>query len=173
MEVPRLGVKSELHLPAYATATATRDPSCICDLHHSSQQHRIHNPLNRARDWTCILMDTSRIHNPLSRNRNSQGYLKKIFFKRVLTSFPFSYPIRKLTQSCYVPSSRVHLLPANIRAAASILSTMSKLQKGVLSLGLIIPRPGGMVWQGEQGLDFSPQQCWISYLRLLCSPSIA
>jgi len=32
MEVPRLGVKLELQLPAYTTATATPDPSCICDL---------------------------------------------------------------------------------------------------------------------------------------------
>ena len=38
MEVPRLGVKLELQLPAYATATATWDPSCVCDLHHSSWQ---------------------------------------------------------------------------------------------------------------------------------------
>ena len=29
MEVPRLGVQSELQLPAYTTATATQDPSCI------------------------------------------------------------------------------------------------------------------------------------------------
>ena len=29
----RLGVQSELQLPAYPTATATRDPSCICDLY--------------------------------------------------------------------------------------------------------------------------------------------
>ena len=35
MEVPRLGVKSELQLPATATATATWDLSCVCDLHHS------------------------------------------------------------------------------------------------------------------------------------------
>ena len=35
-EVPRLGVKSELQLLAYATATATPDMSSICDLHHSS-----------------------------------------------------------------------------------------------------------------------------------------
>ena len=35
MEVPRLGVESELQLPAYATATAMTDPSHICDLHHS------------------------------------------------------------------------------------------------------------------------------------------
>ena len=32
MEVPRLGVKSELQLPAYPTAMATLDPSYICDL---------------------------------------------------------------------------------------------------------------------------------------------
>ena len=31
MEVPRLGVKSELRLPAYATATAMWDPSRICE----------------------------------------------------------------------------------------------------------------------------------------------
>ena len=34
-EVPRLGVKSELQLPAYTTATATPDLSCICELHHT------------------------------------------------------------------------------------------------------------------------------------------
>ena len=38
MEVPRLGVALELWLPAYSTATATPDPSCICDLHHSFWQ---------------------------------------------------------------------------------------------------------------------------------------
>ena len=31
------------------------------DLHHSSQQHRILNPLSEARDLTHILMDTSRV----------------------------------------------------------------------------------------------------------------
>ena len=30
MEVPRLGVESELWLPAYTRATATPDPSLIC-----------------------------------------------------------------------------------------------------------------------------------------------
>ena len=35
MEVPRLGVESELQLPAYTTATATPDPSHVCNLHHS------------------------------------------------------------------------------------------------------------------------------------------
>ena len=54
MEVPRLGVKSELP----ATATVTPDPNRICHLHRSSQQCQILNPLSRARDQTCILMDT-------------------------------------------------------------------------------------------------------------------
>ena len=48
--VPRLGVESELQLLATATATAMRDPSCFCDLLHSSQQHWIFNPLSKARD---------------------------------------------------------------------------------------------------------------------------
>ena len=57
MEVPRLKVESELQPPAYATATPT-DPSCICDLHHSSWQCQILNPLSEARDQAHILMDT-------------------------------------------------------------------------------------------------------------------
>jgi len=61
MEVPRLGLSSELQLPAYARATATWDPSCICDLHHSSQQRQIPNPLSEARDQTRNLMVPSQI----------------------------------------------------------------------------------------------------------------
>ena len=57
MEVPRLGVNSELQ-QHNSTATAVRDPSHICDLHHSSQQCRIPDPLSEARDQTHILMDT-------------------------------------------------------------------------------------------------------------------
>ena len=61
MEAPSLGVKSELQLPAYTTATARWNLSCICDLHHSSWQHWIPDPLREARDRTCILVDTSQI----------------------------------------------------------------------------------------------------------------
>ena len=61
MEVPRLVVESELQLPASPTATAMWDPSCVCNLHHSSWQHRILNPLSRAKDRTHIFMDTSQI----------------------------------------------------------------------------------------------------------------
>ena len=35
---------------AYTTATATLDLSHVCDLHHSSWQCRILNPLSETRD---------------------------------------------------------------------------------------------------------------------------
>lgn len=52
MEVPRLGVTSELQLPVYTSATATWDPSRLCDLRHSSRQCWILNPRTQARDRT-------------------------------------------------------------------------------------------------------------------------
>ena len=62
VEVPRLGVSSELQLPAYTTATATPDLSRICDLHHSSQQRLVLNPLSEAKHRTCVLMNASQVH---------------------------------------------------------------------------------------------------------------
>ena len=56
MEDPRLGVQSELLPPAYATVTATPDPSHVCDLHRSSWQRQILDPLGEARDQTHDLM---------------------------------------------------------------------------------------------------------------------
>ena len=64
MEVPRLGVESELQVQAYTRATATRDLSCVCDLHCSSWQHWILNPFSKARDWTHLLMDPSWVLDP-------------------------------------------------------------------------------------------------------------
>ena len=55
MEAPRRGVQSELQLPAYTRATATPNLSRICGL------DQILNLLSEARDWTCILMDTSQV----------------------------------------------------------------------------------------------------------------
>ena len=60
MEVPRLGVQSELQLQATATATATEHQ--ICHLHHSSWPRWILNPLSEARDRTPNLLVLSRIH---------------------------------------------------------------------------------------------------------------
>ena len=57
MEFPELGVKSELQLQAYATATTMQDQSCIFDLHCSLWQYGILNPMIEVRDWTHILRD--------------------------------------------------------------------------------------------------------------------
>ena len=58
---PRLGVQSKLKLPAYTTATATPDPSCIFNLLLSSRQHHVLNPLSEAWDQTRVLMDASQV----------------------------------------------------------------------------------------------------------------
>ena len=63
MEAPRLGVQSELQLPAIATATAIAmpEPSRVYHVHHSSWQRQILNSLSEARDRTHSLMLPSRI----------------------------------------------------------------------------------------------------------------
>ena len=80
-DVPRLGVEADLQLPGYTTATATQDPSRVCDLHHSSRQHWMLNPLSKARDQTHNLTDTSWVLNPLSHSGNSGD---KFFFILIL-----------------------------------------------------------------------------------------
>ena len=71
MDVPRLGVKLELQLLAYTTATATQDLSHVCNLHHRSWQYQIPDPLSETRDQTCVLMDTKSVLLPLGHNGNS------------------------------------------------------------------------------------------------------
>ena len=68
MEVPRLGVESELQLPAYATAIATtmQDLSCICDF-----KPQLMATLGPSRGGMHIFMDTSHVHDLLSLYRNS------------------------------------------------------------------------------------------------------
>ena len=51
MDVSRLKAELELQLPAYNTATAKLDLSCICDLRHSLRQH-----------WPISLRDAGRVN---------------------------------------------------------------------------------------------------------------
>ena len=71
VEVLRPGVKWDLQLPAYAAATAARDPGLVCDLDSSSRPRWVPNPLREARDQTCVLMETTQVRNLLSHSRNS------------------------------------------------------------------------------------------------------
>ena len=50
MELPRLGVELEWQLLASTTAAAMQNMSLVCELHHSSWQRRILNPLSEAGD---------------------------------------------------------------------------------------------------------------------------
>ena len=77
MDVPRLGVQSELQSPTYARATAMLDPSRVCYLRHSSWQRWILNPLSEARDQTQNLMVPSwiRFHRAMTGTPNSLNLL--------------------------------------------------------------------------------------------------
>ena len=69
----------------------------IFNLHHSSQQCQILNPLSEARGQTLILLDTSQILNRLSHNRNSKITLccgRK-------DSFPGSAEVKQMCQSTF------------------------------------------------------------------------
>ena len=80
MGVPRLGVESELQMPAYATATAKWDPSHICDPHHSSQQHQIPDLLSQGRDSNRLLRDTVGFVSTAPQWKPSKKFLHEILY---------------------------------------------------------------------------------------------
>ena len=61
----QLGDESELQLPAHS------NPSRVYNLHHSSEQRWILNPLSKARDQSHTFTDTSWVLSLLSHNENS------------------------------------------------------------------------------------------------------
>ena len=69
MEDPGLGNDSELQLPAIATATATPDPSHVCDLCCSQRQCQIHflTCLTESFTWGKMFCLKCRLSGALSR----------------------------------------------------------------------------------------------------------
>ena len=108
MEVPRLGVELELQSLVYTTATATWDPSCICNLCHSLWQCGILNPLSKARDWTCIFMDASWVLNLLSHTGTPFHFLfhSILFYSISIYSIIF---YSALQQPLWETLDRIHL----------------------------------------------------------------
>ena len=51
MEVPKLGVESELQLPAYDTATAMPDPNHVCSIHHRLMAMLDSYPSKQGQGW--------------------------------------------------------------------------------------------------------------------------
>ena len=162
MEVPRLEVELELQLLAYTTATATRDLSHIFNLHHSSQQHQILNPLSGARDRTHVLMDISRVRYhwttmgiPLSASlllplKSPMSISSSTWAVELLTSSP-SLPLAVFPTSVAGNSNSGHpwLLvtshPTSNPSASSVSSTFEIFQKShPFSL---LPLP--LSWSGQ------------------------
>ena len=97
MEVPRLGVESQLLPLAYTTATATQDLSHIFDLHHSSQQCRILNPLSEARDGTS----SSRMLVEFV-TAEPQQELQQVILRNFICQIDF---LETLEFNCFIPCS--------------------------------------------------------------------
>ena len=98
MEVPRLGVKLELQLMAYTTATAIQDPSHIWDLCRSLWQCQILNSLSEARHQTCILTYTiCWVLNLLSKQELPHFFFNTTWILNNLTSSG-THPLEELFQ---------------------------------------------------------------------------
>ena len=103
MQVPRLGVEWELQMPAYITATATRDLSCICKLQCSygntrSLAHWSRLGIEPPSSWTrfCVL-------NLLSHSENSYTILKVTFHSQLSQNIGYVLPIIQ-----YIPETILH-----------------------------------------------------------------
>ena len=114
MDFPRLRVESELQPAAYTAATPTQYLSHIFDLHHSSRQHSILNPLSEARERTCIRMGTRWVRNPSNCNRNAI-LAAIIYTKLLLTRVTTAISQVPQTLSFYnwklVPFDHLYFLP--------------------------------------------------------------
>ena len=118
MEVPRLGVKLELQLPAYATAIATPD------LHRNSWKCWILNPLSKVRDRICILMYTSWVHYPWATSETPYSFLLMVI-QLLIVILVFLWEVVSLTL-CTPPSS---LTP---KLGFSIYNIMSSAKSAIL-----------------------------------------
>ena len=104
--VPRLGVKLELQLQAYTTATATEDPSHICNLCRSLWQYWILNLLSETKDQKHILMDTCRVLNPEPQDLSSLFFSLSPFIPHIFTpSFETWWPFSIYTTSQFKPTT--------------------------------------------------------------------
>ena len=140
MEVPGLGVKLEQQLPAYTTATATPDLSNVCDLHHSSQQHRIPNPLREVRDGTLVLMDTRQAHYHWATTETPPFILIVICYYSSKSNLFFSYFFSRVNvplsfSSLYhIPSRSLETKFGRHLWIISIITWVTSLHHGLLNL---------------------------------------
>ena len=119
----------------YTTATATWDPSCIYELHHSSQQRQIPDPVSEGRDGTHILMNTSQICFYCT----TKGTLRTCIFLNINEEISFVMLSRKQNKTKqnsspdYLFSDYYHspLSPLHPKCLNTVLSTWLVLRKGL------------------------------------------
>ena len=125
METPRL------QLAASTTATVIQDPSRVCDLHHSSQQCRILNPLARPEILVRFISAAPRrelLIKPLKIDTLDFWLLKIV--KRV--------PYLQLVRACCIPGKHMqNLLPFNI--SFNISSQMPQIPNIILKFPKYLP----------------------------------
>jgi len=125
MEVPRLGVKLELQLPAYTTATITWDLSHICDVCHSSWQNWILNPLIETMDQIIIFMDTSQFRYCWATTRTAffffQGCTHEV--PRLGVESELQLPTYTTAQSCSCCWPTPQAQQSQIRATSETYTT--------------------------------------------------
>ena len=87
---------------------ATQDPNHICNLHHSSQQRWIPNPLSKVRDRTRHLMVTSLIHFRCA----TTGILNNSWFwEQRGTFFRYDVVFGKTSSVVSLSDTRVDFIP--------------------------------------------------------------
>ena len=121
MEVPELGVESELQLLSCATATATQDLSCIHDLHCNLEQCWILNPLSETRGQTCILTETTQVFNSWSHKGNSNLNSLVAFYLQALQE-----------QSTHTPTLLGVLLGRKPQLLATLGTAQQRIAQGVM-----------------------------------------
>ena len=103
-------------------ATATQDPSRICDLHHSA--HWIPDPLSENRGQTCILRAISQIHfcgTTMGTPLLLSDFLSILPFSLPSFSLPTSHPIyQQFPLAC--PQKITQILPLLSVFTATVLT---------------------------------------------------
>ena len=98
MEIPRVGVKSELQWLAYTTATTTQDPSRVCNLHHRSLTQWVRLGIEPTSSWILVRFVNHRART----GTPNTWFLKHVSCHPVATrSEPHLWP---LLHQCLIPN---------------------------------------------------------------------
>ena len=121
MEVSRLGLNRICSCRPTPQPQQCQIWDASCDLHYRSWQCRILNPLSKAKDWTCILVDTSWVRYYWATMGTANKpiliyyYIDILLLAKVHSLFRFPYllprshPGHHMSFSCCVPFSSSEL----------------------------------------------------------------